>query len=101
MFRKQKIPMVYMMANRLGGAIYVGVTADLPSRVHQHRTGQGARFTARYKCYRLVYFEVFGDMEHAILREKQLKAGKRSTKITLIEAQNPAWDDLFLSLFDG
>ena len=43
---------------------------------------------------RLVYFESFEVVENAIKREKQLKAGKRSTKIQLIEKDNPNWDDL-------
>jgi putative endonuclease len=34
-------------------------------------------------------------MEHAIAREKQLKAGSRKRKVALIEAQNPQWRDLY------
>ena len=39
-------------------------------------------------------FESFEVVENAIKREKQLKAGKRATKIQLIEKDNPNWDDL-------
>jgi putative endonuclease len=33
---------VYIMADRYRGTIYVGVTADLAARIHQHRTGTGS-----------------------------------------------------------
>jgi putative endonuclease len=34
-------------------------------------------------------------MEHAILREKQIKAGSRAKKLALIERMNPEWRDLW------
>jgi putative endonuclease len=33
-------------------------------------------------------------MEHAIMREKQLKNWHREWKINLIETENPDWKDL-------
>jgi putative endonuclease len=30
---------VYVMTNKPGGVPYIGVTADLAARVHQHRNG--------------------------------------------------------------
>ena len=53
---------------------------------------------ARYKVHRLVRFEMFGDMEQAILREKQLKRWHRQWKINLIEGDNPHWIDLAIEL---
>lgn len=43
----------------------------------------------------LVYFEVFDDIENAIMREKALKKWNRAWKIRLIEEGNPNWDDLY------
>ena len=88
-------PAVYIMANRKHGTIYVGVTSNLVQRIWQHREGIGGGFTARYGCKRLVWFELHGTMENAILREKQLKAGSRAKKIALIEENNPDWQDLY------
>jgi putative endonuclease len=34
-------------------------------------------------------------METAIMREKQIKAGSRKKKLSLIETQNPKWIDLY------
>jgi len=92
-----KEPAVYIMASRRNGTVYTGVTSDLVKRVWQHKQGQTG-FTSRYGCKLLVWFELQGSMESAILREKQIKAGSRKKKIALIEAANPAWRDLFDSI---
>ena len=42
----------------------------------------------------LVWFETHDNMENAILREKQIKAGNRKKKLALIESLNPQWRDL-------
>jgi putative endonuclease len=75
-------------------ALYTGVTSDLLSRVHQHRTGAVGGFTTRYAVNRLVWFEAALRMDEAIAREKQLKRWHRQWKLNLIEAGNPDWRDL-------
>ena len=89
-------PAIYIMANRRNGALYIGVTSNLPQRAHQHREGLTPGFTKRHGCKSLVYYERFEDMESAIAREKQLKAGSRERKIELIEKLNPDWRDLYV-----
>jgi putative endonuclease len=42
--REQHGGWVYIMANRYRGPLYVGVTADLAARIHQHRIGRGSQF---------------------------------------------------------
>jgi putative endonuclease len=42
----------------------------------------------------LVYYEGYNDPESAIIREKQIKAGSRKSKLKLIEKLNPEWRDL-------
>ena len=86
---------VYIMTNKRNTVLYTGITNDLKRRVFEHKSGQGGRFTSKYKINKLVYFEVFNDPENAILREKQIKAGSRKKKIALIEEFNPAWRDLY------
>jgi putative endonuclease len=46
----------------------------------------------------LVWFEFHDSMQDAIVREKQIKAGSRKKKLTLIEASNPSWRDLYEDL---
>nr|WP_232036770.1 GIY-YIG nuclease family protein [Qipengyuania flava] len=83
------------MSNRKDGVLYIGVTSDLSRRIVQHREGKGSVFCRRYGLKRLVYAEEHDGIEEAIAREKAMKAWKRAWKIELIEAVNPAWDDLF------
>jgi putative endonuclease len=89
---------VYILASRIGGTLYIGVTNDLIRRIHQHRTSAVDGFTKRYGVARLVYFEQFDDVENAIQREKRLKKWNRVWKIRLIEELNPNWDDLYPGL---
>jgi putative endonuclease len=42
----------------------------------------------------LVYYECGDDINVAIAREKQIKAGSRQDKINLINSINPEWKDL-------
>jgi putative endonuclease len=64
---------VYILASRIGGTLYIGVTNDLIRRVAEHRLRSVKSFTKKYEVDRLVYFEQFEDAENAIKREKLLK----------------------------
>lgn len=92
--RRERQPCTYILASRQRGTLYIGVTSDLPGRLHQHRYACGDSFTSRYKVFRLVRYEMFEAMESAIAREKQLKRWHREWKLNLIETQNPEWNDL-------
>jgi len=86
---------VYIMTNDRRTVLYTGVTADLLTRVQEHKTRRDTKsFTARYNTVRLVYFELTPNIAAAIAREKQIKAGPRSRKLALIESMNPEWHDL-------
>ncbi len=85
---------VYIVASRLGGTLYVGVTSNLLQRVWHHKNHVVKGFTERYGVTQLVYFEPHNTAESAIVREKQLKEWKRQWKINLIEKANPYWHDL-------
>jgi putative endonuclease len=90
-----KRPAVYILASRLQGTLYTGVTSDLVKRVWEHRSGLAEGFTKRYRVHRLVYFEFYDRVEEAIRREKQIKKWNRAWKIDLIEESNPGWRDLW------
>ena len=85
----------YIMANRPRGVLYIGVTANLPARIWQHRNGEGSKLCRRYKLTRLVLAEQHDSIEDAIAREKAMKAWQRAWKIELIERANPHWLDLW------
>lgn len=86
---------VYILASDIGGTIYIGVTNDLVRRVHEHKSGAAEGFTKRYEVKRLLHFEQYEDIEHAIRREKRLKKWNRKWKIRLIEENNLNWSDLY------
>ena len=86
---------VYIMTNPRNTVLYTGVTNDLQRRVFEHKNKLVDGFTKRYNLTRLVYYEVSDNIEGAILREKQIKAGSRQDKIDLIESVNRDWHDLY------
>jgi putative endonuclease len=83
------------MTNAYNTVLYTGVTNDLQRRVLEHRSGKGSKFTSKYNVNKLVYFECGNDVNAAISREKQIKAGSRKKKIELVNSMNPEWKDLF------
>ena len=88
---------VYMMTNR-SGTLYTGVTSNLARRMAEHKSGEVAGFTSKYRIDRLVYVEPVPTAEAAFMREKQIKGWVRQRKVALVEASNPAWKDLSESL---
>ena len=86
---------IYIMANRYRGGMYVGVTANVLRRIHQHREGAGSTHVADRNKMRLVYVERHEEILPAISREKLVKKWKREWKFALIEADNPDWRDLW------
>lgn len=86
---------VYILASKIGGTLYIGVTNDLVRRIYEHRMRLVDGFTKKYGIHRLVYYEQFDDVAAAILREKQIKKWEREWKIELIEKENPYWLDLW------
>jgi len=85
---------VYILASD-SRELYVGITNNLIRRIAEHRGGVDPySYVFRHATTRLVHVEAAGEARDAIRREKQLKAWTRRRKIRLIEAMNPAWEDL-------
>ena len=85
---------IYIMSNKNRTTFYIGVTSDLEKRVLEHKSGDGAKFTDKYNCTSLVYYETILDIKQAIQREKQLKNWHREWKLNLIKELNPELKDL-------
>jgi putative endonuclease len=86
---------LYILANKPGGMLYVGVTNDLVRRIFEHREGSVEGFTKRYNVKMLVYYERHETAPLAIQREKNIKHWPREWKIDLIISLNPEWRDLY------
>ena len=85
---------MYILASRMNGTLYIGITNNLSRRLDEHRISSEYTFTGKYGVHTLVYYETFGNPEHAIRREKNMKAWKRLWKLDLINSVNPEWNDL-------
>jgi len=86
---------VYIMTNKNNSILYTGVTNDLKRRVFEHKNKLVEGFTKKYNIGKLVFYEVYDDINNAIAREKQIKGGSRAKKIALIEEMNNTWSDLY------
>ncbi len=91
---------VYILFNKRNGTLYVGVTSNLLQRVYQHKSKMIGGFTKKYNIDKLGYYEIFDDIEQAIIREKKLKGASRRKKLDLIEINNPEWLDLYYEIME-
>ena len=92
---------VYIITNKNNTVLYTGVTSELRARIDQHKQKYYPKsFTAKYNCNKIVWYERFDYIEEAIVREKQIKAGNRKSKESLINSINPAWKDLWNDIQD-
>jgi len=92
---------VYIITNQHNTVLYTGVTSALRARIFEHRTKFYPKsFTAKYNCNKIVWCHFFSRIEEAIENEKQIKAGNRKAKESLIRALNPGWKDLWDEIQD-
>ncbi len=89
---------VYIITNWSNTTVYTGFTADLKKRIYEHREGLGSGFAHKYNLNKLVYYEVGGDYDGMLAREKQIKKYSRYKKEKLILSMNPYWQDLYDTL---
>jgi len=89
---------VYLLASKRNGALYIGVTNNLISRVYKHKSNSINGFTKNRGIHNLVYYEEYDDIHKAIAREKQLKKWNRQWKVRLIQKSNFEWKDLYPDL---
>ena len=93
---------VYILASQKNGTLYIGVTRDLLRRIYEHKTQYHKKcFTAKYKVDKLVWYLAGDDIVSAIELEKKIKNRSRAWKVSLIEKDNPEWNDLSLNFLDA
>ena len=84
---------VYILTNK-SLTLYIGVTNNLERRILEHKNKLIKGFTKKYNIDKLIYYEEYGDIGEAIVREKQIKGWFRKRKIELIKTQNLEFKDL-------
>ena len=83
-----KVMYIYVLSNKSRSTLYVGVTNNILRRIEEHKVSTEA-FAYRYKCFDLIYYEVFDNPMTAIEREKEIKKWRREKKMELIKIKNP------------
>ena len=66
-----------LFSRKQRGALYVGVTSNLIKRIWEQKNKIYDSYTKKYNVNKLGYYEIHNDINEAINREKQLKAGNR------------------------
>ena len=70
----EKQAYIYILSNRYNKVLYVGITSNLIKRVWEHKNKVVDGFSKWYNLNKLVYYEIYDDIETAINREKQIKS---------------------------
>jgi len=83
------------MTNKINSVLYTGITNNLKRRVFEHKNKLADGFTKKYNIDKLVFYEIYNNVNDAIAREKQIKSGSRARKIKLIGERNNKWNDLY------
>lgn len=81
---------VYILSNKSGKSVYIGVTNNLERRYFEHMWLDETKFVGKYKLKELIYTEEYSSRSLAIEREKQLKKWSRIKKEVLIATKNPS-----------
>lgn len=85
---------VYILTNSIHSVFYTGMTNNLPLRIYQHKNKIVSGFTSKYNIWKLLYYEIYEDVNDAIAREKQVKDYRREKKLAMIKTLNPQFKDL-------
>lgn len=88
---------IYILSSQNNTVLYTGVTNDLVRRCYEHKSKLIKGFTQKYNVNKLVYYEVFDQIDFAIAREKQIKGLTRIKKDILIDKVNPNRTELYLN----
>ena len=67
---------VYVLYSKQHDKLYIGFTSNLEARLKSHNELGKKGFTVRYRPWKLIHTETFGNKTDAMRREKQLKSGQ-------------------------
>lgn len=81
------------MTNKRNTVLYTGVTGNLPRRIEEHKSKKIKGFTQKYNIEKLVFAQMFNNINEALQAEKKIKSGSRKKKIELIRSINPNFNE--------
>ncbi|HEX4918795.1 MAG TPA: GIY-YIG nuclease family protein [Limnobacter sp.] len=86
---------LYILSNaKPNGPLYLGDTTDLIARMDEHHAGLRRDYAHYHRLDRLVYFEVWDDLDKFNARLRRVRNWPRDMRLLLIESLNPDWEDL-------
>jgi len=91
---------VYIISNANNTTLYTWVTNDIIRRIYEHKNKLIDWFSNEYNLTKLVYYEIYDDIETAINREKKIKRWKREWKDELIDKTNINRNDLYYEILE-
>jgi putative endonuclease len=71
-----------MMTNQNNTVLYTGVTGNLVGRIYHHKNKSVSSFSKKYNLDKLVYYEIYEDVNIAIEREKQIQRSQNFSNST-------------------
>jgi putative endonuclease len=80
---------VYLLKSMKTGARYLGWTADLERRIHEHAAGRGSHTKSRGP-WRLIGYECYATMTEAKDQERRLKKSPRMRQLFTKRLENRA-----------
>jgi putative endonuclease len=61
---------VYMATSKINIFLHTGATNNIIRRMHEHKNKLVSSFSSKYNINKLVYYEVFDNVNQVIRREK-------------------------------
>lgn len=87
---------LYILSNtRINGPLYLGDCNCLKTRMEEHQAGERRDYAHYHRLDRLVYFEVWHDLDKFTARLRRVRNWPRDMRLLLIESLNPDWEDLY------
>ncbi len=78
---------LYILKSLEYNKTYIGYTNNIKRRLNEHNSGK-SNYTRKYKPWKVVYFEEYGDEISARERERYYKSGAGRRKIKAILSDN-------------
>jgi putative endonuclease len=83
---------LFVTTNKERSTLEISTTGDLTGKIRQLE--YDAEKDKPYICSKLLYWEVFNDIEEAIDREKDMKSWTIQKLTQIIDIENPYWVSL-------
>ncbi len=85
---------VYILFNRPDENLIIGVTSNLLMHMHEIKNKISKVYENEFSTNKLAYYEKYEEFNDAVTRKKTLEGMPKDDLISMINRDNPGWDDL-------